>query len=100
MVKEEIRFELVPDVGKNVTVLKSVKFNESNDWHTVELDYKKGRIKLTVDYHNKHAQMFGKCHIKILASVIRFFVGIVSQIKLYFLFYILRKYFTYLRMYM
>ncbi|XP_038206358.1 contactin-associated protein like 5-1 isoform X1 [Zerene cesonia] len=59
MVKEEIRFELVPDVGKNVTVLKSVKFNVSNDWHNVELDYRKGRIKLTVDYHNKHAQMFG-----------------------------------------
>jgi hypothetical protein len=60
MVKEEIRFELVPDVGKNVTVLKSVKFNVSNDWHNVELDYRKGRIKLTVDHHNKHAQMFGK----------------------------------------
>ncbi|KAL4713118.1 hypothetical protein ACJJTC_004504 [Scirpophaga incertulas] len=60
MVKEEIRFELVPDVGKNVTVLKSVKFNVSNDWHNVELDYRKGRIKLTVDYHNKHAQMFDK----------------------------------------
>ncbi|KAJ0178446.1 hypothetical protein K1T71_006269 [Dendrolimus kikuchii] len=59
MVKEEIRFELVPDVGKNVTVLKSVKFNVSNDWHTIELDYRKGRIKLTVDHHNKHAQMFG-----------------------------------------
>ncbi|KAL0872124.1 hypothetical protein ABMA27_004544 [Loxostege sticticalis] len=59
MIKEEIRFELVPDVGKNVTVLKSVKFNVSNDWHNVELDYRKGRIKLTVDYHNKHAQMFG-----------------------------------------
>ncbi|KAI5645545.1 laminin G domain-containing protein [Phthorimaea operculella] len=60
MVKEEIRFELVPDVGKNVTVLKSVKFNVSNDWHTVELDYRKGRIKLTVDGpHNKPAQMFG-----------------------------------------
>ena len=59
MVKEEIRFELVPDVGKNVTVLKSVKFNVSNDWHNVELDYRKGRIKLTVDHHNKHAQMFG-----------------------------------------
>ncbi|RVE50628.1 hypothetical protein evm_004752 [Chilo suppressalis] len=59
MVKEEIRFELVPDVGKNVTVLKSVKFNVSSDWHNVELDYRKGRIKLTVDYLNKHAQMFG-----------------------------------------
>ncbi|CAH2242739.1 jg11897 [Pararge aegeria aegeria] len=59
MVKEEIRFELVPDVGKNVTVLKSVKFNVSSDWHNVELDFRKGRIKLTVDYHNKHAQMFG-----------------------------------------
>ncbi|CAG5025078.1 unnamed protein product [Parnassius apollo] len=59
MVKEEIRFELVPDIGTNVTVLKSVKFNVSNDWHTVELDYRKGRIKLTVDNHNKHAQMFG-----------------------------------------
>lgn len=60
MVKEEIRFELVPDIGTNITVLKSVKFNVSNDWHTVELDYRKGRIKLTVDRHNKHAQMFGK----------------------------------------
>lgn len=60
MVKEEIRFELVSDVGKNVTVLKSVKFNVSNDWHNVELDYRKGRIKMTVDHHNKHVQMFGK----------------------------------------
>ncbi|XP_026732493.1 contactin-associated protein-like 5 [Trichoplusia ni] len=59
MVKEEIRFELVSDVGKNVTVLKSVKFNVSNDWHNVELDYRKGRIKMTVDHHNKHVQMFG-----------------------------------------
>ncbi|XP_063382672.1 axotactin isoform X1 [Cydia fagiglandana] len=59
MVKEEIRFELVSDVGKNVTVLKSVKFNASNDWHTVELEYTKGRFKLTVDHNNKPAQMFG-----------------------------------------
>lgn len=64
MVKEEIRFELVPDIGTNVTVLKSVKFNVSNDWHTVELDYRKGRIKLSVDNHNKHAQMFGKTYDK------------------------------------
>lgn len=69
MVKEEIRFELVPDVGKNVTVLKSVKFNVSNDWHTVELDYRKGRIKLTVDHHNKPAQMFGK-KLKVIACQI------------------------------
>lgn len=60
MVKEEIRFELVSDVGKNVTVLKSVKFNVSNDWHNVELDYRKGRIKMTVDHYNKHVQMFGE----------------------------------------
>lgn len=60
MVKEEIRFELVQDVGKNVTVLKSVKFNVSNDWHTVEIDYRKGRLKLTVDHINKHAQMLGE----------------------------------------
>lgn len=59
MVKEEIRFELVSDVGKNVSVLKSVKFNVSHDWHNVELDYRKGRIRLTVDHHNKHVQMFG-----------------------------------------
>ncbi|KAF9811402.1 hypothetical protein SFRURICE_002771 [Spodoptera frugiperda] len=59
MVKEEIRFELVSDVSKNVTALKSVKFNVSNDWHNVELDYRKGRIKMTVDQHNKHVQMFG-----------------------------------------
>ncbi|KAI8426433.1 hypothetical protein MSG28_005270, partial [Choristoneura fumiferana] len=66
MVKEEIRFELVSDVGKNVTVLKSVKFDPNNDWHTVELEYTKGRFKLTVDNHNKPAQMFGyigqNCH--------------------------------------
>ncbi|CAB3260316.1 unnamed protein product [Arctia plantaginis] len=59
MVKEEIRFELVSDVGKNVSVLKSVKFNVSNDWHNVELDYRKGRIRLTVDHYNKQVQMFG-----------------------------------------
>ncbi|KAI8426434.1 hypothetical protein MSG28_005270, partial [Choristoneura fumiferana] len=58
MVKEEIRFELVSDVGKNVTVLKSVKFDPNNDWHTVELEYTKGRFKLTVDNHNKPAQIF------------------------------------------
>ncbi|XP_049874531.1 axotactin isoform X2 [Pectinophora gossypiella] len=58
MVKEEIRFELVPDVGNNL--VKSVKFNVSKDWHTVVLDYRKGRIKLTVDSpQNKPAEMFG-----------------------------------------
>lgn len=69
MVKEEIRFELVSDVGKNVSVLKSVKFNVSNDWHNVELDYRKGRIRLTVDHYNKQVQMFGKSIYYLVKSI-------------------------------
>lgn len=59
VVKEEIRFELVPDAGNNVTHLTSVKFDTRGTWHTVELVYKDGGINLIVDFKNKQAQMFG-----------------------------------------
>lgn len=63
MFKGEIRFELVPDSGKNVTHLTYVKYDTNGTWHTVELEYKEGDIKLTVDYKNKETQMFGKVFI-------------------------------------
>lgn len=51
---------MVPDAGKNVTHLTSVKFDTSGTWHTVELEYRDGGINLAVDFKNKQAQMFGK----------------------------------------
>lgn len=58
-VSEEVRFELVPDNNKNLTHLTSIKFDARGHWHTVQLTYAKGELRLEVDYRAKDAQLFG-----------------------------------------
>lgn len=55
MVNNEIRFELTPSVGKNVTQLTTVKYDLNNEgsWHKVWLNYTKGIISLSIDDNNK-----------------------------------------------
>ncbi|XP_048515012.1 uncharacterized protein LOC105689244 isoform X2 [Athalia rosae] len=59
LVNDEIRFELVPDLTKNVTLLTTVKFPPHNtSWHAVELNYTRGELNLQVDYRNKQSKLF------------------------------------------
>lgn len=50
VVNEDIRFELISDPKtNNVTELISVKHGPVGSWHTVEVTYLSGELKLTVD---------------------------------------------------
>nr|XP_018912970.1 PREDICTED: neurexin-3 isoform X1 [Bemisia tabaci]XP_018912971.1 PREDICTED: neurexin-3 isoform X1 [Bemisia tabaci]XP_018912972.1 PREDICTED: neurexin-3 isoform X1 [Bemisia tabaci] len=55
VVNDEIRFELSSDQKKNITTLVSVKFDSKQAWHTIELIYSIGQLRLTVDF--KHRQV-------------------------------------------
>lgn len=59
VVNDQIRFELFPEMGKNVTHITTVTFDSRANWHNVDLSYAKGEVKLTVDYRFKQAQLFG-----------------------------------------
>ncbi|XP_039285766.1 contactin-associated protein-like 5 [Nilaparvata lugens] len=59
LVNEEIRFELVPDVTKNVTHLTTLKYENKGAWHTVELNYTRGELGLAVDFKHKEADLYG-----------------------------------------
>ncbi|XP_054286354.1 axotactin-like isoform X2 [Macrosteles quadrilineatus] len=59
MVNEEIRFEIIPEINKNITHLTTVKFDTKDEWHTVELIYNHGQVDLMVDYKSKTADLFG-----------------------------------------
>ncbi|KAL0270939.1 UNVERIFIED_CONTAM: hypothetical protein PYX00_008205 [Menopon gallinae] len=59
VVNDEVRFELVPDLSKNITHLTTVKFDSRGSWHMVALSYVRGELKLSVDYRQKEAQLFG-----------------------------------------
>ncbi|XP_034483317.1 uncharacterized protein LOC117788614 isoform X2 [Drosophila innubila] len=56
---DKLSFDLVPDVNNNVTHSTTIKINRATSWHSVELDYKKGEIRFTVDYRHTLSQMFG-----------------------------------------
>lgn len=59
LVNDEIRFQLIPVLGENVTVTTAVKFPPYNtSWHAVELNYTKGEISVLVDYRNKQSKLF------------------------------------------
>ncbi|KAL6432320.1 hypothetical protein ACFW04_006749 [Cataglyphis niger] len=58
-VNDEIRFQLVPVITENITVITSVKFPPYNtSWHAVELNYTKGELNILVDYRNKQYKLF------------------------------------------
>ncbi|KAM7357468.1 axotactin isoform 3-T7 [Cochliomyia hominivorax] len=56
---DKLSFDLVPDVLNNVTLSTVVKINRATSWHSVELDYKDGEIKFSVDYQYHRSQMYG-----------------------------------------
>ncbi|XP_017863815.1 PREDICTED: uncharacterized protein LOC108614281 [Drosophila arizonae] len=56
---DKLSFDLVPDVNNNVTHSTTIKINRATSWHSVELDYKHGEIRFTVDYRHTLSQMFG-----------------------------------------
>ncbi|XP_049315176.1 axotactin isoform X4 [Bactrocera dorsalis] len=56
---DKLSFDLVPDLGSNLTHSTVIKVNRATSWHSVELDYKAGEITFTVDYHLRQSQMFG-----------------------------------------
>lgn len=58
-VNDEIRFQLVPVMTENITVITSVKFPPYNtSWHAVELNYTKGELSILLDYKNKQSKLF------------------------------------------
>ncbi|XP_030373394.1 uncharacterized protein LOC115623264 [Scaptodrosophila lebanonensis] len=59
LTSDKLSFDLVPDVNNNVTHSTTIKINRSTSWHSVELNYKGGEIKFTVDYRHTLSQMFG-----------------------------------------
>lgn len=56
---DKLSFDLVPDILNNVTLSTVVKINRATSWHSVELDYKEGEIKFSVDYQHHRSQMYG-----------------------------------------
>ncbi|KAK6631049.1 hypothetical protein RUM44_003221 [Polyplax serrata] len=58
VVNDEVRFELVPDLSKNVTHLTTIKFDSRGSWHVVALSYYKGNLKLSVDFKEKKSQLY------------------------------------------
>ncbi|XP_037944033.1 contactin-associated protein-like 4 isoform X2 [Teleopsis dalmanni] len=59
LTSDKLSFDLIPDVTNNVTHATVIKISRATSWHSVELDYKAGEIKFTVDYHHTLSQMFG-----------------------------------------
>ena len=59
MASDKLTFELVPDISNNVTHSTIIKIDSATAWHAVELMYKDGEIRFTVDYRNTVTQMFG-----------------------------------------
>lgn len=59
MANDKLSFDLVPDITNNITYSTLIKMNKNVVWHGVELDYKNGEIKFTVDYRHTKSQMFG-----------------------------------------
>ncbi|XP_043070141.1 axotactin isoform X1 [Drosophila bipectinata] len=59
LTSDKLSFDLVPDVNNNVTHSTTIKINRATSWHSVELDYKLGEIRFTVDYRHTLSQMYG-----------------------------------------
>lgn len=59
MSTDKLSFELIPDINdSNITHSISLKIASATSWHAVELDYKNGEIKFTVDYRHSQTQKF------------------------------------------
>ncbi|XP_075160242.1 axotactin isoform X2 [Haematobia irritans] len=56
---DKLSFDLVPDALNNVTIPTVVKISRATSWHSVELDYRDGEIRFSVDYQHHRTQMYG-----------------------------------------
>lgn len=49
----------MPDVTNNITNPIKIPIESATKWHAIELSYKNGEIKFTVDYRKSQSKMFG-----------------------------------------
>lgn len=59
LASDELSFDFMPDVTSNVTNPIKIPIESATKWHAVELSYKNGEIKFTVDYRKSLSKMFG-----------------------------------------
>lgn len=52
LTSDKLSFDLTPNIASNVTHSTLLKIENPTAWHAVELSYKDGEIKLTVDYRH------------------------------------------------
>ncbi|XP_073968823.1 axotactin isoform X3 [Rhodnius prolixus] len=49
LVNDELRFEMIPELNKNITNTITIKLESKGNWHTVELLCNKGDVSLTIN---------------------------------------------------
>lgn len=62
LVNDELTYEFTVDVPQshtNVTNTLKISIESATAWHAIELSYKDGEIRLTVDYRKSQSKMFG-----------------------------------------
>jgi len=59
LVKDEVRFELVPVGGENLTQVVAVRFELRGAWHRVGVHFKDGMLNLDVDMRYLRKQELG-----------------------------------------
>ncbi|XP_037048941.1 contactin-associated protein-like 5 isoform X3 [Bradysia coprophila] len=59
LASDELSFDFMPDVTNNVTNPIKIPIESATKWHAIELSYKNGEIKFTVDYRKSQSKMFG-----------------------------------------
>lgn len=52
-------FDFIPDVLSNITNPIKIPIEAPTAWHAIELSYRDGEIKFTVDYRKSQTKMFG-----------------------------------------
>lgn len=59
LASDELSFDFMPDVTNNITNPIKIPIESATKWHAIELSYKNGEIKFTVDYRKSQSKMFG-----------------------------------------
>lgn len=59
MANDELSFDFIPDVTNNITNPIKIPIESATSWHAIELFYKNGEIKFTVDYKKSKSKLFG-----------------------------------------
>lgn len=59
LASDELSFDFMPDVTNNISNPIKIPIESATKWHAIELSYKNGEIKFTVDYRKSQSKMFG-----------------------------------------